>query len=45
MKNNLKELHQQVTEIREHLQELSLHVAQMFRLVDEVLEKMEGRTP
>ena len=39
----MRELLQQLTEIREHLQKLSLHVVQMFRLVDEVLEKMEGR--
>lgn len=38
----MKELHRQVAEIREHLEKLSLHVVQMFRLLDEVLEKMEG---
>ena len=37
-----RELLKALTEIREHLQKLSLHVVQMFRLVDEVLEKMEG---
>jgi hypothetical protein len=37
-----RELLKTLTEIREHLQKLSLHVVQMFRLVDEVLEKMEG---
>jgi len=39
----LREILRQLTEIREHLHQLSLHVVQMFRLVDEVLEKMEGR--
>lgn len=38
----MKELPRQVTEIREHLEKLSLHVVQMFRLLDEVLEKIEG---
>jgi hypothetical protein len=37
-----RELLKALTEIREHLQKLSFHVVQMFRLVDEVLEKMEG---
>jgi hypothetical protein len=39
----LKDLLQQLTEVREHLRQLSLHVVQMFRLLDEVLEKIEGR--
>ena len=39
----MKELLRQITEIREHLQKLSLHVVQMFQLLDEVLEKLEGR--
>ena len=38
----LREMLRQLTEIREHLHQLSLHVVQMFTLVDEVLEKMEG---
>lgn len=38
-----EELLRQMEEIREHLGQLSLHVMQMFRLVDEVSEKMRGR--
>jgi hypothetical protein len=40
-----EELLRHMEEIREHLGQLSLHVVKMFRLVDEVLEKMQGRTP
>jgi len=43
-KEQMRELSRQLTEIREHLHALSLHVVQMFRVLDEVLEKMEGRT-
>ena len=38
-----RELLKTLTEIRERLQKLSLHVVQMFRLVDEVLEKIVVR--
>jgi hypothetical protein len=44
----MKDLHRQFTEIREHLQKLSLHVVQMFRLVEisEVpLSEGEDSTP
>jgi hypothetical protein len=36
-----KELLKALVEIRGHLQMLSVHLVQMFSLLDEVLEKME----
>ena len=39
----MREVLQQLTEVREHLRQLSLHVVQMFQLLDELLEKIEER--